>query len=152
MSKRLFFVVLCGIALVPAFVSGQTAAELEGLLDTDAVTYAEAAGFILRAADAEVSGAADAFAYAAERGWLPAGSSPLDRASLSGVSLLIMESFGLEGGLFYAITKNPHYAYRELEYRSVIMGRADPGMEVSGDLLIFMLGRVLSATETENTI
>lgn len=140
---------MCFFAVFPAFLSAQTAAEFEALLAADSISYAEAAGLILRAADVDVAGPGEAFSYAAEQNWLPANAAPDDRASLSGISLLIVESFGMKGGLFYSLTKSPHYAYRELEYRNVIQGRADPSMNVSGDQLFFVVGQVLSLTESQ---
>jgi hypothetical protein len=139
----------CGIALLHA----QTAAEIEVLLETPAVTYAQAARIALKAADAAqaaaVSGLEEAFAFAAERNWLPKNASPDTEARLDGVSLLFMRVFDIKGGLFYSLIKNPHYAYRELERRNAFKGRSDPHSQVSGDQLLFITGRVLSITEGE---
>jgi hypothetical protein len=138
-----------GVALLHA----QTAAEIESLLETPAVSYAQAARVALRAADAaeaaEVSGPEEAFAFAAARNWLPKNASPDAEARLDGVSLLFMRAFGLKGGLFYSLIKNPHYAYRELERRNAFKGGSDPHDAVSGDLLLFITGRLLSITEGE---
>ena len=125
----------------------QTAAEIEQLLALDSVNYEQAAWLVLRAADLPVTSPAGAYSYAAEQKWLPAKAASDSSASLDGVSLLVMESFGLKGGLFYSLAKNPHYAYRELVYKDIIRGRTDPGMAVSGDLLHFMVSEVLSAVE-----
>jgi hypothetical protein len=130
---------------LPAFA--QTAAELETLLDTDAVNYGQAARFVLRAADISDSSPESAFAYAMEQKWLPAGAAQDAGAKLDGVSLLFMEAFNIKGGAFYRMAKSPHYAYRELVYHDIIQGRADPGMAVSGALLLFMTSRVLSQRE-----
>jgi len=46
--------------------------------------------------------------------------------------------------MLYSITKSPHYAYRELAYMEVIQGRADPSMNVSGELLLFITNRILA--------
>ena len=88
-----------------------------------------------------------AFSQAAEWNWLPGDAAPVDKATLDGVSLLVMQAFNLKGGLFYSFVKNPHYAYRELVHKGIIRGRVDPGMLVSGDLLLFMIGEVLSIVE-----
>jgi hypothetical protein len=139
----------CGFALLRA----QTAAEIEALLETPAVSYAQAARVALKAAEAadaaEVSGLEEAFAFAAERNWLPKNASPDAEARLDGVSLLFMRAFGIRGGLFYSLIKNPHYAYREMERRNAFKGRSDPRSQVSGDQLLFITGRVLSITEGE---
>jgi len=131
-----------------AILSAQTAAEMETLLNTGAVTYAQAARFVLQAADAAtITSPAEAFKFAQEKNWLPKGVSPDTAARLDGISLLFMGSFGMKGGLLYSFAKNPHYAYRELVYRQAIQGRADPHMAVSGYQLIFITNRILESNE-----
>ena len=147
--------ILLFILLITAvFLPAQTAEKLEQLLNTPSVSYGQAAWFILEAADVQsISDNAvipdnnEAFVYAREKEWLPKNAGPGDIARLEGVSLLLMESFGFKGGIFYSWTKNPHYAYRELVYLGVIQGRIDPKMIVSGDLLFYLVNRVLSILE-----
>ena len=141
---------LCFLLLLPVFLQAQTAERVEALLNTDAVSYEQAAQLVLEAADVRVStGPADAFRYAAEQRWVPGKAEGGDIARLDGISLLIMRAFDLKGGMFYSLFKNPHYAYRELEYQNIIQGRSDPAMDVSGDFLLFMTGRALSVVEGE---
>ena len=125
----------------------QTAERIERLLLTNAVSYADAAQFVLEAADVLAAPGPAAFNYALEQGWLPRGAEAGDSARLDGLSLLIMKSFNIQGGLMYNAVKNAHYAYRELVYINVIQGRNDPAMAVSGDLLLFMVNRLLSYQE-----
>ena len=149
MKKSLCFFVMCFFLAVPAFLSAQTAAEIDDLLSTKAVSYGQAARFVLKAADvSELLDTAAAFRFAEERQWLPGNVSSDDGASLKGVSLLIMRSFGIKGGLFYSAFKSPHYAYREMVYQDIIQGKADPDMAVSGNMLLFLVGRILSRQET----
>jgi len=145
MSKSGFFLTFFFLTGA-AFLSAQsTAAEIEMLLNTSAVTYAQAARFLLEASDAMVtSDHEEAFRYAAQRGWLPKKVSANDTARLDSISLLLMRSFDVKGGLLYTVTKSPHFAYRELTYRETIQGRANPGMNVSGEMLLFITGRILS--------
>jgi len=152
MKRRLFlfsivFLVLSAPIFAPRLFA-QTAAELETLLATDALSYDQATSFVLRAADVAASGSA--FDYAAGQKWLSSKAARNGYATLDEVSLLIMGAFGLKGGIMYSATKSPHYAYRELTHLGVIQGRADPGMAVSGNLLLFMIGRVLDQTEGDN--
>jgi outer membrane protein OmpA-like peptidoglycan-associated protein len=149
------FLILCFLT-APAFLFAQTtgrqstAQEIETLLGTNAVTYAQAARFALEASDAlAVRDPNEAFRYAQEHGWLPGNVSANDTARLDGISLLLMGSFNISGGIFYSIAKNPHYAYRELVYREVIRGRADPAMNVSGELFLFLTSRILSQRDDE---
>ncbi len=58
-----------------------------------------------------------------------------------------MRSFDLKGGIFFSLTKSPHHAYRELVYRGIIRGKADPDMPVSGRDLLLMINRILAVKE-----
>ena len=141
--RRLFFsLLLAGIALS---AHAQSADWIEALLSQDNVNYADAALLVLEASDTLAAPtSAAAFTYATEQGWLPRNSGADETVNLSGLSLLIMGAFDMKGGLFYTITKSPHHAYRELTYRNIIQGRADPLMPVSGDLLLFTVNRILA--------
>jgi hypothetical protein len=143
----LFFGSLLHAPALPA----QTAAEIDALLSSGALSYGEAASFVLKAADAvsEIQVFGTAFEYALEQKWLPANAESGGRAALDGVSLLIMRAFGIKGGIMYSLTKKPHFAYRELVYQGIIQGRSDPDMAVSGDLLLFMIGKTLDRVEGE---
>ncbi|MDR2574990.1 MAG: hypothetical protein LBC52_00945 [Treponema sp.] len=147
---RFLRIIILLLLLAPIFVSrvfAQTAAEIEALLSTAALSYEQAASLVLRVADIPVSGSA--FNYAAEQKWLSGKAAPGGIAVLDEVSLLIMGTFGIKGGIMYSAVKSPHYAYRELEHQGIIQGRADPGLVVSGGLLLFMVGKVLDRIEGE---
>ena len=130
---------------IPAFLFAQTAQAIEEILDTEAVSNQQAAWLVLEAADVSYRG--DAFQYASENGWLPKRAEANSRARLDQVCLLIMQAFDMSGGIFYTIAGSPRYAYRELTYLNVIQERAVPGMAVSGELLLFMVGRMLSIAD-----
>jgi len=115
--------VLCFCRL--GVLSAQTASEIEALLGTSAVTYGQAARFVLRASEAlKTSNTKEAFNFAVERSWLSKNVSPDSEARLDGISLLVMQSFGLKGGLLYSLFKSPHYAYRELAARGALRAGA----------------------------
>jgi len=128
----------------------ETAEEIEKLLSKDIITYAAAARFILEASDTKVtSDVHEAFLYAVQQKWLPKNAAENDPARLDGISLLIMRSFNMKGGILYSIIKTPHYSYRELVSKNIIQGRADPAMYVSGEKLLFITGKILSQKESE---
>ena len=128
-----------------------TADEIEALLETNAVTYAQAARFILEASEVTVSADPEtAFQYAARQKWLPKNASGESVARLDCIALLVMRSFDIKGGMFYSVTKNQHYAYREMVYRDIIQGRIDPAMPVSGEALLYIINRVFSVREEGN--
>ena len=148
--------VFCFLLLFSAFLSAQTAAEMEEMLKTEALSYEQAALFVLKAADLpdslrqlDLNNSAGAFRFAAEQKWLPKKALSGNEASLEGVSLLLMRAFEIKGGLFFSLFKNPHYAYREMVYQDIIQGRTDPEMAVSGDHLLFLVSRILSRQEEE---
>jgi outer membrane protein OmpA-like peptidoglycan-associated protein len=135
------------------FIHAQTAAELETLLGTERVSYAQAARFVLEAADAGIyRDPLEAFGHAMTQEWLPPKVQADDPVSLRGASVLIMRSFAIKGGLFYSIFKNPHYSYREMVFRKVIIGKSDPDETVSGSRLLQLVDRVLYLTERNELV
>jgi len=136
---------LCFLCAAPALLPAQsTAAEIETLLASAALTNAQVSRFVLEAAgQAAFADPMDAFGFVMERGWLPANSSADNPARLDGVSLLFMRSFDLRGGLLFTATGSAHFAYREMEYKGIIHGRVSPGQRVSGETLLYLTGRLL---------
>ena len=124
----------------------ETAAyEIEMLLQTNAVTYGQASRFILEASDIAVfTDTEEAFLYLVENKWLPKNIGSGQAARLDVLSGIFMKAFDIKGGLFYSLTRAPHYAYRELVYLNLIQGKIEPGMNVSGELLLFITGRILT--------
>ena len=164
LRREVGLAVLAGFltVLLSAPLYGQTAARLEAMLDKPGVNWKEAAAFVLEAAETAAyddkanliepwpwaeTDPLQAFAFAADQKWLPKNAAPEDTAKLGGVALLLMQSFGLKGGIFYNIAKSPHYAYRELVYKRVIRGDTDPDTPVSGRDLLLMVSRLLSVKE-----
>jgi hypothetical protein len=138
-------VLLACLLSAPAYA--QTAAELEDILRAQTVTYAQAASFVLEAAEVTVTeNTAQAFALAAERAWVSKKASAEKHITLAELSFLIMKAFDMKGGMMYAVMPCPRYAYRSMISRSFIQGDADPDMTVSGDRFLLILGNVLNAS------
>jgi outer membrane protein OmpA-like peptidoglycan-associated protein len=57
-----------------------------------------------------------------------------------------MKALNIKGGFMYTFFPGPRYAYRELEYRKIITGRAYSTMTVSGERLLRTLSRALDYT------
>jgi outer membrane protein OmpA-like peptidoglycan-associated protein len=131
--------------------AAQTAAELEELLNVKEITWAEAAYFTLASsAQALPANGLAAFQSAREQGRLPENAEAHGKARLDGLSLLLMRSFDVPGGLMYGLLHNPRYAYRELKALGFIRGRAYATDTVSGAEFLRILGNLLSYTgETE---
>jgi len=141
-------IIIAGFLLImPVFVSAQTAAELETVLGTQNLTCAQAADFVLAAAaDTSVKNTSkEAFEQAIAQGWFPRGTKPEENITLERLSFLIMKAFNIKGGMMYTFFPGPRYAFRAMVSRSYIQGAADPGMKVSGERFLRILGKVLSA-------
>ena len=143
--------IIC-ILLLPVLAFAQTAAELDTILETKAVSAATAARFALGSADLlpqELSGSkAEVAAYdmAKSKGWITTGSG--EDITLKDTAFLIMSAFDVKGGVMYKFLPGPRYAYREMVYRKLIQGRADPDMNVSGARLLQIIGRTLDYVGT----
>jgi hypothetical protein len=135
------------------FLHAQTAREMDDLLASRGLTYGQAARFILPSAGASADdvSAEGAFRAAVSRGWLPKTAAAGGAARLDGTALLLMKAFDLRGGLMYRFFPNARYAYRELVYRQIIQGQADPSMPLSGELFFQILGRTMEAAENSKT-
>jgi len=129
----------------------QTADEIQTLLKTPAVSYEQAARFVLEAADVkgayDKTSGQDAARFAVEKKWLPQNANAQDAISLERLSLLIMKAFGVNGGPMYTMFGNAHYSYREMVFQDLIQGRSDPHMKVSGEKMLFIVNRLLFRIE-----
>ena len=162
----MFFLIMCFLLLAPVFLPAQTAAELEALLETPAVTCSQAAWFVYasergdaskgsgasggggafeKSDSADISSPETAFERAKAKGWLPKTAAPDDPISLGALSFVMMKAFDIKGGLLYTIFPGPRYAFRTMVSRSLIQGAADPDMKVSGDRFLQILGNTLDA-------
>jgi hypothetical protein len=143
-ALRPLYAALLFTALAAALPAQGLARDMDALLDSEAVTWAEAARFVLPAAGVGAADAARAFAAARERGWLPKTAEPDGAADFAGVSFLLMKAFNLSGGLLYSLFPGPRYAYRELVYKGILQGPHDRSWKVSGSRLITLIGRALT--------
>ena len=145
-KSNLFFVVLPVFLIFlssPAW--GQSAAEIETLLEQKEITCAQAAYYILAITlENPPANSDEAFAYARERGWFPSKAQSGKPVTLGYLSLLVMKAFDFKGGLMYSIAGNPRYAFREMTNRGFIVGRAYPNFTVSGERFLQITGNVLT--------
>jgi hypothetical protein len=110
--KRNYLLFILFLAF-PVFLPAQsTAQDIEELLRTNAVTNAQAMRFILQAADLMTNpDLEEAFCYVSMNKWLPRKIRSGGTARLDIISLLLMRSFEINGGLMYSATGNAHFAY-----------------------------------------
>jgi outer membrane protein OmpA-like peptidoglycan-associated protein len=133
-------------AFFAAPLAAQTAAEMDGLLETKALSFARAARFVLVTAGltGEASPPGEAYSLAAQKGWLPEDAAP-DRPIATGeLCFLIMRAFNMKGSFLYSLFPGPRYAFREFAYLKLLPGRRDPGLPVSGDGFLWILAAAAS--------
>ncbi|MDR1587159.1 MAG: hypothetical protein LBS57_06875 [Treponema sp.] len=142
--------ITCVFLLLSAAAYGQSAADMESILNAGEITVSQAAYVALAAAlESPPENPAAAFDLAREKGWLPAKAERGSALTLGGLSLLVMKSFNLKGGLLYRIFPGGRYAYREMTSRGFIEGRSWPNLKVSGEQFLRILGKVLAEGEAE---
>jgi hypothetical protein len=154
MKKNISLIIFLLIAC--AALHAQTLDEIQTLLQTPTVSYAQAVRFILEAADvtgsydktSEQDAAQNAMRFAIEKKWLPKKANAQDAISMERLSLLIMRAFGLKGGPMYSIFHSAHYSYREMVFQDLIQGESDPHNKVSGEEMIFIVNCLLYRIET----
>jgi hypothetical protein len=130
-------------------LGAQTAEKLDVFLEADAISYSQAANFVLEARNLDSDG--DAFALALEWGWLSPKAEAEAPVRLGELSLLIMKAFDIPGGIMYSVFHSPRYACRELAYKKINLGRSDPALIVSGPQFLRILSRVLAYTGDPET-
>jgi hypothetical protein len=126
-------------------LSAQTAAELDAILNSRELTCAQAARFVLAAADMWTGGG-DAFSEAKAQGRLSRRAKEDSPIRLGELSMLLMKSFGIKGGILYTLFPGPRYANREMVSLRLVQGRTDPGGTVDGGTFLYILGRTLAFT------
>ena len=153
-GKLYLGVMIILIILSPLSLHAQTAAEMDTLLQTEALSIAQTARFILGSRDLISQGLFGdeaehaAYEFARSRGWVSKQAN--QAATLEDTAFLIMNAFEIRGGLMYRLFSNHRYAFRELIYLKLIEGRAYPQMTVSGSRLLQIITRTLVYTgETE---
>jgi outer membrane protein OmpA-like peptidoglycan-associated protein len=158
--KNISITILLLIFLCAA-LNAQTADEIQTLLQTPAVSYAQAARFVLEAADVTdaydktggqdiaQTAAQNAMRIAVEKKWLPQKANAQDAITLEKFSHLVMKAFCLKGGPMYTLFNSAHYSYREMVFQDLIQGRIDPHMKVSGEKMLFIVNRVLYRIEDD---
>jgi hypothetical protein len=146
-QKAGLFLILLGALLFSVPVFAQTAERLDAILDTERVSFVQAAAVILPAAGLLDPEAGEARAFAAAGVWFPRRAERDGPITMGELSYLVMRSFNLRGGFMYALFPGPRYAYRALAWRRLLPPNSDPARFLTGEELLHITGMVLSLTE-----
>lgn len=130
--------------VVPSLLFAQSNQFIDELLSSPGVTVGQAALLVLVASDnlGEDADAARAFDLLESLGWVPKGKVAESKIKISEYSFMLMNAFGVKGGVLYSIFPSPRYAYREMISKVVIQSRSDPDMLLGGAMALRMLGRI----------
>jgi hypothetical protein len=120
---------------------------LDQILAQPRLSFGQAAYLLLTAAQKlpEQSSPEQAAEALASSGWKVKGRPAEEPITIGEYSYLLMQAFGIRGGLFYHLFPGPRYAARELAYRRLIKGKAYPGRPLSGEEAVYMLGAVMES-------
>ncbi len=148
MKSKVFVPILAILlgTVVAVGVSAQSNERLDELLNQDPATSGHAAYLVLTAAglvDESVS-PEEAFRAARQQGFFPADATADGPITFGRYSYLLMETFGVPGGVMYRIFPGPRYAAREVVYKGWSRTRRSPGQEVTGDAVARILSVYLN--------
>jgi hypothetical protein len=129
--------------LVGSLLFAQSAGEIDNLLSSQAVTWADACRWVYAAAgvfpfEASVP---EIVVYALAEKHIPhdAGLGENEYIDLKGLSKLAMDAYHIKGGIMYRLFRRRRYAYRELMYLGLLRYDDDPADIVSGQRLFQIL-------------
>lgn len=139
------FAVLLG-SMIVAGVGAQSNERIDELLGQSPAQNGHAAYLVLTAAGAldESVSPAEAFRTAQDRGLFSADDSVEGDLTFGRYSYLLMESFGVPGGVMYSVFPGPRYASREVVYQRWSRTRRSPGQPINGDVATRILSVYLN--------
>ena len=153
MTKKLAAVsLLVMFCLVSGPLGAQQEIVVDELLQQKEASFGSSMYLVLAAAelisgDASIQQALD---YLAGTGWgIPAKTAD-EPVTLGEVCHATMQSFGIPGGLFYAIFPGPRYAARELKYLGFYFGTYACSRLPSGAEVLRILGKALEWKEGQS--
>jgi hypothetical protein len=139
------------VLLLICFITGggllfaQTAGVIDEILDSKTINFSQASYFVLTSAGIldEKRSVEDAFTAAQANKWVSKKAEAGRPVSYGDLSLLVMRSFGLKGGIGYSITHSRRASYRELQYKQIIQGLSDSSKKITGEQMLAVIGRAL---------
>ncbi len=151
-TRRDKVLLLAAVCLVVAgFAFGQSNDIIDAVLEENMLSYGNAAYLVLVASDQleETASPQEAVSELEELGFAVSGRNASDTVNFGEYSYLLMEALGFPGGLMYRLVPGPRYAARDVAAMRIAEGYAMPGMAVSGERALRILGRALAYAEGE---
>jgi len=147
--KRNYFFLFFLMILTVSGIFAQSNEIIDKLLTEDAADLGSTAYMVLSAASMidENTGTAEAAAMLADKGMgIFKGKNPSERVTFGEYSYMLMEAFGIKGGIMYRLIPGPRYASREIKYMG-FSDKSDPSASISGEEVLRILGYVLEWKE-----
>ncbi len=158
MYKKKWMLKLIMISLVLFSVLGlsaQDATFFTTVFETETLTWEQAA-FLVMAGSGRVTDtttSVQAWESLSKTQWYTNIPDRLSPITVGQFSLLLSKAFNVKGGLFFTLFSGERYAYRELVYKRVVPGSADPYALIKGTDAMKMLEKAITffpiETETQ---
>ena len=152
MPKRLLITSLIILTLLAGTgLFAQSNQLVDEVIAQKPIQFGHAAYLILTASEKipETASTEEAAAFALAQKWGLQPQSASAPAPLGQVSLLIMKSLDLKGGLFYSLFPGTRYALRELSYLKVAAKPNWPEKLLAGDEVMRMLTKAMEIKEKQ---
>jgi hypothetical protein len=137
------------MTLAPISVTAQSNQVIDGLLEQEQAAFGRVLYLVQTAAgelDENVSPQQAAEQFDAAQ-WNVPGKSAEEPVTLGEYSQILMRALDIPGGIMYSMFPGPRYAAREIAYLGFVRGSGAPGRTVSGNEVMYILGRVLEWKE-----
>ncbi len=148
-SRGVLTVLGCIFLLAGTNLWAQSNEFIDAVLAEEQMSYGSAA-YLLLASAGRISadaGPREAIEYLESQGLGLADKIQDSTISLGEYSFLVMQVYGIPGGLMYRVLPGPRYATRELAHRGIIQGRSYNTIRLSSERGMRILGRVLQLDE-----
>ncbi len=147
-SNKKNIVAVFGLFLLLAVkINAQSADAVSEMIATPAVRFSQAAYFMATAIEPSIETEAEALAFCVENELCTRSAHPDAPMTVSEFAGMCMRTYGLKGGIMYAITKANHYAFRELQAKGFISKTADPRSTISGSNALIIITECITLVE-----
>ncbi len=144
MKLRLTVLVIIGFSWV---LPAQSAALMDGILESSAVTAGQVAYLVLVGSGqlAEKSTPEQSFELLRDLAWAPWLRNPEKPVTEADYAWILSRAWRVKGGLLYTLVPGPRYAFREFQFQGWISSSDDPGAVMAGNQALRILGKVMDA-------
>ncbi len=152
-SKTVFIILSCVfIVLLSGNVFAQSNDIVDELLLEEEATFGKTVYLVLVASSiiADESSIDNAVTALQEQEWKIETRGKNEPIKLGELSLVLMKSLEINGGLMYKITSNARYACRELSYLGLVIGNSSPYRTLSGEEALMFISRVIDWKQNQS--